>query len=457
MENKLKSIVNLFAKKIFAISLLIFSTSSAFAKDEKKANKPEKNKLQQVVDEVPLIDDTEKEDDKSEKVKGVVTSDVYTGAVSKVKFEFDKDNFENSKTSTSLTGFIGARSELNVPDLPFPVKSEVKIKVSKKTFEDDYFKVVLPLAYFDIWKFKLGIAESLFNSKNTSIPQFRFTWEFDNGLTTAIGVESSSSSAYFNDSEEVILGIDARKNGNDYILKRFDLLPVAGVISLKYKLEDVFDTSIAFLAKPMFYNIEATVSGKGDKDKDGKPAKSSGINIGWGINFNSSVYLLSKWSQLKFGLMLGQGAGSAMCDFISHHIVDQEGKREFLFGRRDNKIDYKEKHFTTLFGLRGSAGITQKVARSFAVSLTYLLDIAGEDFDKMFKTYLKKKDNETKEETKKRLEDNGYEKIHKVKVDLTWDMNDEGKVKVSFGSIINVLNETNPFDVFGKLSFDFSK
>ena len=457
MENKLKikSIVKLFASKIFAISLLIFSTSNAFAKDEKKVNKQEKNKLKQVVDETPLTEDKDEENDRSEGTKGIISSDVYTGAVSTVKFKFRKEDSEKeSRVSTSLTGFIGAKSEFNVPDLPFPVKSEVKIKVTKKDFELNDFKVVLPLAYFDIWKFKLGIAESLFNSKNTSIPQFRFTWEFDNGLTTAFGIEASSSKAYFNNSDMVRIRKDGRK-GDDYNLKKIDYLPVAAVLNIKYKLEDVFDTSIAFLAKPMFYDIEATSTG--DKGKDGKPVKSSGFNAGWGINFNSSVYLLSKWSQLKFGVMIGQGAGSAMSDFTSKYIIEQEEKRPILFNLRDNKIDYEKEHFTTLFGLRTNIGITQKIARSFAISLFYYLDIAGQEFERMYKPFLKKKEGESKEDKDKRIKNTGYEKIHKIKADLTWDMNDEGKVKVSLGSYINILNEKNPFDVYGKLSFDFSK
>ncbi len=474
MKNKSKSISSFFAK-LFAIGL-IFSVSNAYAKEEKKVNKQKEagnNKIQKTVDvtsptegEIKEGETKEGEEIKEEK-KGIITGDIYGGAKSKAKFSMAGSNSDKDhETSTSLSGFIGAKLEYAIPDFDLdPIKANIRIGIHKNSFEDKDFTASLPLAYFEIWKFKLGNCESLFNKNIKGIPQFRFTWGFDSGVELALGFEGTSTSDYFkNGSKEPKSDEDKKnygkelfltKNGTavneadewDYRLRKNDLFPAAIVFSVKYKIEDLLENSLAFLVRPISY----TMVNKNNKDQE-----DLGIIPAFGGNFNTSVSLLSKWTKLNLGVIFGKGIGSCVSDYNGKFIVKQEKERNVLFGLdKNNEIDDKD-HPITLWGFRGSIGITQNITKAFSVNLGYLMETADEEIGMLFKAFITKEKDESAEDEKKRKEDTGAKKEHKVKADLTWDMNGEGKIKTSIGVVFKPVNDDNPVDIYGMIKIDLS-
>ncbi|MCP3658939.1 MAG: hypothetical protein GY830_00905 [Bacteroidetes bacterium] len=481
MENKLtmsfyKNFIKMLILGILAFAL---SISNAFAKENKINNKESRKDLKKIVDvvskdesgpeeETPKIDDQEP--------KGIISNDVYGGISSKVHFYNNVDGMDESRIETSLGAFIGVKSEYNIPDFAFPIKSNIKLQVTKKSYEDNEFKTAIKWAYFDVWKFRLGIAKSLFNPFNQSNPQIRFSWDFDSGWSLAFGIEASSNSNYFkkgstepssetakaNYGKVLYLndnGMAGDQTGDkwDYKLKRVDLLPVGAVLKFGYKIEDVVDTSLAVMGKPIIFNLQASKEKDPGEDEEGRNFGNK-VALAGGMNFNTSINLFSKWAKLDLGLMFGN-ISSEISDWTGSFTKKQEQKRDLFYGLTDDgKLDTKD-NIADLWALRASAGLTYHFTKSFSVNVVYFIDIAGPELSgKFFKNY----DKEELKKDEPNLDEVGYKKAHQIKFLGTYDFNNEGKVKVILGPILNnplesePRDEKNMFEMFAMISVNFA-
>ncbi len=423
-------------------------------KKEEKVDVPSK----EIVTVDHIEDEKIENNEKEEKVSGTVDCSVYGGGKSKINFKLinfklnkQKKSFMESITDVGFNAFLGSKIMYNVPTFFSPVHFDVKVLFSKSSFHDSDFEVSLPLAYLKLDKiycfsdFKLGMTNSLFNSNNTGIPQIQTSYEFNPSWKLVLGIEVSSSDAYFKISKDEKGAKEIALNSNgtlssvsnpDWIMTKTDINPLALAFSLKYEDKDILEISSSWLIKfAAPYKLEKSSSGE----------QAYGGRLGMGLNSQVTAYLLSKNTKLNVQTIIGRGIGSNMSDYLSSFIVDQEAsKKDFYFATNKNDvIDIKSCEPVIFWGLRFSCGITQKFLRDYSFDLSYNMATAGEKFNKLL-VY--------KEDASK-----GYEKEHKVKGIFTWNKNDEDKVKLFLGSSLSLFcKKEHPLEIYAGFKVDFS-
>ncbi len=412
-------------------------------------------------------DEKSEDNKKDEKISGVVDYNVYGGGGTKVKLKLNKhiNSYKKNITDIGLYAFLGSKITYNIPTFFSPIHFDVKVSVSKKSFYDSDFQVTLPLAYLKLDKlccfsdFKVGIEKSLFNKVNTGTPQVQAYYEINPSWKLAFGIEASSSDAYFKEkksdkqAKEINLNSDGTLSSPltppKWVMTKTDLNPLGLSFALKYENKDGFEFSSAWIIKCAApFKLKEMDSGKEMRD----------ICIGFGTNFEATAYLFSKNTKLNIQTMLGRGIGSNMSDINNSFIVDAEADKETRYLRKsglvgkDSIVVVKTKDGVVglkkvigpvmLWGLRFSCGITQKFLRDYSFSLSYSMAAAAETINRMFIVHRKNV---------------GYEKEHKVKGIFTWDINDEGKVKLDLGSAISLgCTKEHPMEVYAGFKVDFS-